>query len=163
MAEVGRKARHGVSKEKTGASVPEGYREWLLRYSERAYSIHEGASRAIYEFVRYDIGGARWLMNQVIQEGLHVPDSVKELIDIYPGEPETRRILREMKAPYDAVKTTGAKADDENYVSPSGPPTYFAEKMTRIGCRRGVYVHAVAGYAWSSRNCSRWTTRRGAL
>lgn len=125
MAQAGRHARHGVSKEKTGANVPDGYREFLLRYSERAYSIHEGVSRAIYEFVRFDLG-ARYIMSQVIAEGLPVPDNVAQLVEIYAGEEGMVRRLRENTPNYEVSPTEG---DSDPKV---GAPTYYGEKLSRM-------------------------------
>ncbi len=122
---AGRHARHGTPKEKTGANVPEGYREFLLRYSERAYSIHEGVSRAIYEFIRFDLG-ARYIMSQVIGEGLSVPDNVAQLVEIYAGEEGMVRRLRENTPSSD---TPSSDSEDSSRV---GAPTYYAEKLSRI-------------------------------
>ena len=119
---VGRHARHGTPKEKTGANVPEGYREFFLRYSERAYSIHEGVSRAIYEFARFDLG-ARYVMSQVIGEGLVVPENVSQIVEIYAGEEGLVRRLREDTPTYDTSSGDEVKA---------GAPTYYAEKLTRM-------------------------------
>lgn len=122
---VCRHARHGTPKEKTGANVPEGYREFLLRYSERAYSIHEGVSRAIYEFIRFDLG-ARYLMSQVIGEGLSVPENVSQLVEIYAGEEGMVRRLREDTPTYDTSLT------DDEAKGAVGAPTYYAEKLSRM-------------------------------
>lgn len=129
MATAGRKPRHNAVKEKTGASVPEGYREWLIRYSERAHSPHEGTSRAIYELCRYDMG-ARYLMAQIIKEGLSVPEDVKSLVDVFPGDASMVRSLREPKEPYIPDRPTLVDGDDP--VLKGGPPTYFKEKMVRV-------------------------------
>lgn len=122
MAKVGRNPRHGIPKEKTRATVPEGYKEWLLRYSERAYSIHDGVSRAIYEFVRIDMG-ARYIMSQIIEDGLVVPDDIRELVAVSPGEESMIRRLHENTTP-------DAKRDD--VPGQAGAPTYYGEKLTRI-------------------------------